>query len=104
MEMDVDGRLARKRRFGMFCSSACSAGRCRGCSFALGPDGQCVKRCGVDPRGVRMATVREYYERLGRLEPEARSWCRYQLARTAAAQLEAPLEELTYGGYYFISM
>lgn len=104
LEMDVDGRLGKKNRFGMFCSRVCAAGRCRGCSFELGGDGRCVKRCGVDYRPVRMATLRAYLERLPKLEPAARGWCRFQLDTTAPEELERPLESLTFGGYWDISL
>ena len=102
--MDMDGVIVRKHLHGMFCSSKCARGRCKGCSFPLDEQQQCVKRCSIRWRGmVRRATWREYFEQYPSYEKEAKTWCKFKLLTCSSEFIESPMDFVTYGGYHHVS-
>ena len=104
LEMDIDGNMIPKHRHGMFCSSECARGRCKGCSFELDEQKQCVKKCGIRPRAVvRRALWREYFEHSAKFEPGATAWCKEKLRTNTEEFLNSTMEGMTYGGFYQIT-
>ena len=102
--MDINGGLIPKHRHGMFCSSECAKGRCKGCSFPLDKESLCVKRCGIRPHAVvRQATWREYFELYPKLQPEAAAWCQEKLHTSSEELLNSTDRLVSYGGYFQIS-
>ena len=102
--MDINGCLIPKHRHGMFCSSECAKGRCKGCSFPLDKESLCVKRCGIRPHAVvRQATWREYFELYPKLQPEAAAWCQEKLHTSSEELLNSTDRLVSYGGYFQIS-
>ena len=104
LEMDIDGNMIPKHRHGMFCSSECARGRCKGCSFELDEQKQCVKRCGIRPRAVvRRASWREYFEHWPKLNPDSTAWCKERLRTSTEEFLNSTMDFVTYGGFYQIT-
>jgi len=102
--MNIDGCLLPKHRHGMFCSSECAKGRCKGCSFPLDKESLCVKGCGIRPRAVvRRAIWREYFELYPALQPETAAWCQEKLHTSGEELLNSTMDVVSYGGFFQIS-